>query len=147
MFNYLKCTRSSKNSLKNVTCLAIASIWELVCANVEILPRNLLCETSTEKLGNQDTYLDPSKWKKWLSFLLAGVCGSGGISGAFSRWFACILKGSRQVGHDVSCSNQDCKHELWNKWVQGNLRALSIFSQHIAQLSELPANSSCDAIG
>jgi hypothetical protein len=130
-----------------ITCLAIASIWELVCANVEMLPRSLLCETSTEKLGNQETYLEPSRNRKKLPFLLVGVCGSGCMSWLFSLWFACILRASRQVGHDVSCSNQDCKHELWNKCAQGNLRALSIFSQHIAQLSEFSANSSGDAIG
>lgn len=36
---------------------------------------------------------------------------------------------------------------LWNRWLQGSFRALSIFSQQMAQLSVWLASSSAVAIG
>ena len=64
----------------------------------------------------------PSKWKKWLGGLRFVVWLSTWFSPArrlCSRRLAAsrpaglwILRTILQVGHEVSCSNQDCKHEL-----------------------------------
>lgn len=60
----------------------------------------------------------PSKWKKWFNCLLAfcggSICKSSGGSRRVVTGFW-MLRARRQVGHDVSCSNQDWRHVLQKK--------------------------------
>lgn len=118
----------------------------------------------------------PLKWKKWLLARALFSCSSI-MRSIFGCKVAvlCTLNPKRQVGQLVSCSSHDCKHELqinkanilvswflagtlqehtscqstylWNKCEHGNLRAVSIFSQQMAQLSEFCDRSSAVASG
>lgn len=117
----------------------------------------------------------PLKWKKWLLARALFSCSS--MMRSMFGWMLavfCTLKPKRQVGQLVSCSSHDCKQELqhkknesldfiwfasnenrindgdtylWNKCEHGNLRAVSIFSQQMAQLSEFCDKSSAVASG
>jgi len=127
--------------------------WELLAwAMPKIL---VVCITSTEKLGSQLAMRDPgrectyglycsssctqlmwgrsrfplslpSKWKKWLCWLMCGMASGAAPAGPmFSSkpppaccwplgWppSALMFRDVRHVGHEVSCSSHERKHEL-----------------------------------
>lgn len=58
----------------------------------------------------------PLKWKKWLFARVVFSCSS--IIRSMSGWMLVAfwtLNPNRHVGHEVSCSSHDCKHELFEK--------------------------------
>lgn len=103
--------------------------------------------------GWEETYVClwlylPSKWKKWLVMPWLGATPIPSMAFAASGWAKflptsgfCSLKAVRQVGQEVSCSNQDLKHELtweeikkffpWHRRVADQSRR---YKTHVSQM-------------
>lgn len=128
----------------------MAMSWELLAwAMPKIL---VVCITSTEKLGSQLAMRDPvrecmdfiihchaqpiwctaspqpdspSKWKKWLCWLICGLASAAAPTGPMLSskpppccWLLAwppsplMFRDVRHVGHEVSCSSHERKQEL-----------------------------------